>query len=813
MNDSCSLAAACVIAVGAAACSGVGPAGWIQVDLQPAAAPDTTATPPALSAFQVTVSWPGGAVATLSCPSDTPGAPGSVKCATSGFALRMADGAAVLRVRAVGYAFAAADVSAEAGPDAATASGAPRRAVVPLHPLPPAQNTADYATRLDGDGCLDALQELAIAIPTDAGLTRSVKFIIRGLTQRPTVYFQNTKRHPLHFDFAQRVLGIAGTADQFTADTQAADRDTITGTLIFHPSVAGRARGATPSVTAPWTLNFFPSDPITPEQVRLAHRLIEERLTCLAWDGPARRLVYLPAGTMKEDEAGATDRDFQRDGIGWMRYQDLFGAVALQALHPGVAYGTLKRMTPEQLASSVVSFRDILVLTRLPNELPLVGGTITEELQTPLAHVNVAARARGTPNLAYPAASNDTAIDTLIGKLVRFEVKDGAYSLREATLAEAEAFWASRTHERFVPTFDSSFTGIPSFAELGFADSVRVGAKAANLAELSRILSSRGQAPDKGLGVPFHYYESFMAASQTSTQLCEAAERACVSSGRDVAACGRARGLCAAEGKSVSTSAPESFAALVDRVLRNAAFSQDTALRDAFLAILRHMIEQTPVEPGFGALLDRRIAEVFGTAKVKVRSSTNAEDLLNFSGAGLYNSFGAHATGVDAASKVVTKVFASVWTFRAFEERSFWNIDHQAVRMGCVINQAFTDELANGVLITENVADPSVYGMYANVQRGEVSVTNPTNGALPEIFSILPDAMYAVARQRFSSLSPGASLLSPPEVTSLYQAGDLARTHFSRLYGRNIILEMEFKLTPEHVVVFKQARPYTTVSP
>jgi phosphoenolpyruvate synthase/pyruvate phosphate dikinase len=343
-------------------------------------------------------------------------------------------------------------------------------------------------------------------------------------------------------------------------------------------------------------------------------------------------------------------------------------------------------------------------------------------------------------------------------------------------------------------------------------DSVRVGAKAANLAEMSRIpaLASRGQALEKGLGVPFHYYESYMAQSQSSLPLCEAAERACASSGRDLAACGRARGLCAPEG---GTSAPESFAALVDRVLRDASFRQDTSLRDAFLAVLRSMIEQTPVDPAFGVLLDRRVAEVFGAAKVKLRSSTNAEDLPSFSGAGLYNSYGAHASGGDAASKVVTKVFASVWTFRAFEERSFWNIDHQAVRMGCAINQAFTDEIANGVLITENIADPSVYGMYANVQKGEVSVTNPTNGALPEIFSILPDALYAVSRQRFSSLSPEVPLLSHAEVASLYEAGDLVRTHFSRLYGRSVILEVEFKLTPEHVIVFKQARPYATVSP
>jgi hypothetical protein len=256
-------------------------------------------------------------------------------------------------------------------------------------------------------------------------------------------------------------------------------------------------------------------------------------------------------------------------------------------------------------------------------------------------------------------------------------------------------------------------------------------------------------------------------------------------------------------------SGPETFTDLVARVLADPSFQQDTVLRDAVLGNVRYLVEHTAVDGAFGALLDARIAALFGTATVRIRSSTNSEDLPRFSGAGLYDSFSAHATGSDAGSRVVAKVFASVWNFRAYEERAFWNIDHRAVRMGCAINQAFTDELANGVLITENIADSKVAGMYVNVQQGEEAVTNPTGGALPEIFAILSDTGYDVARQRFSSLSPGTPLLSNAEIASLFQAGDLARQHFSTLYGRPVILDIEFKLTPEHVIVLKQARPYT----
>lgn len=767
--------------------------GWGSVHVKP---DDATATP----AFHLTVAPKEGPVATLSCPRASDDGEAPLRCTKDGFDVATSLGKFALTVRSHGFEFLTTTLTAQDADGAALV----------LEPLAEPENTEDYATRLDGEDCLGDLEALALSIVTDAGSTRSVKFFIRALDTDPEVYFQNTRKHPLHFDFAQRVLGVEGTADQFAADTYAeAGRTQMAGTLVFYPSFSGSARAATPLLEAPWTLNFFPADPLTPEQVRLAHRLIEERLGCLRWSGSSRRLVYLPASSSKEAEAAEDDRAFEQAGIGWMSHGDLFGDVPLQTLNPGLAYGTLKRVTPEELVSSVVSFRDILLLTRLPNELPLVGGTISEELQTPLAHVNVAARSRGTPNLAYPEAFADSQITSLIGRLVRFEVKQGSYSLQAATLAEAEDFWNSRTPERFVPSSDVAFTGIPSFEEVGFDDAVRVGAKAANLAELSHVLGEN--APGEGLAVPFHYYDAFMTESRTSPELCDDAERDCIASGRDAMACEGARTLCFPD---PGVEDAESFADFVTRLLETPSFNEDTSLRDAVLANLRTLIERTPVNAEFGALLDDRVAEVFQTAKVRLRSSTNSEDLETFSGAGLYNSYSANGSA-PAPSQVVNKVFASVWNFRAFEERAYWNIDHAAVRMGCAINEAFTDELANGVLITENIADPSIYGMYVNVQLGELSVTNPASGILPEVFSILGDTNHEVSRQRFSTLSPNMPILSETEVESLYRAGDLARRHFSQLYGRGVgqlILDIEFKLTQERTIVFKQARPYTAAS-
>jgi pyruvate, water dikinase len=744
-------------------------------------------------AFQVTIAR-GAAVSTLVCPE--PLAPSSTeRCAGDGFELSQVTTGTEVTVRSTGYGFVTSVV-------------APGRDVtLELTPLPPAEATPDYATGFGRDACLEALAALALPLSTDLGESRSVKFYVADLQTAPRVYFQNTKRHPLHYDFASRVLGVAETATEFAQNTYSGEgRTAMAGTLTYYPGVSSARAPDGTLVDAPWTLNFFTSDDLTPEQVRLAHRLVEERIACLAWHGRERRLVYLPAGDVQERQAAEDAEGFQRRGVVSIRHSDFYAGVTLQALNPGVAFGTLKVMTPEALARTPVSYRDLLLLTRLPNELPVVAGTITEEFQTPLAHVNVAARTRGTPNLAHPGASEDPAIAPLIDSLVRFEVGAGDFSIRGATLEEAQEFWTERRPNRFVPMFDSSFLGVPSWDELVFSDSLRVGVKAANLAELSRALGAN--APGKGLAVPFHYFEAHMTGSRTSGALCDAAATDCSRSGPDEAACAFARDLCLPP-----RAESESLTDYVARVLEDATFVEDTAKRDAVLANLRYFVEHSPLDAEFAALLDARVAEVFQDARVKLRSSTNSEDLPNFSGAGLYESFGARASGKEAASRVITKVFASVWSFRAFEERSFWNIDHRAVRMGCVINEAFTDELANGVLVTANIADPSVYGMYVNVQQGEQSVTNPTDGALPETFSIVDGpAGPEVVRQRFSSLSPDQPVLAGDEIAALYRAAAKARSHFEPLYDLGpgqLILEMEFKLTPAHEIVFKQARPYT----
>ncbi|MBN1944611.1 MAG: hypothetical protein JW797_03000 [Bradymonadales bacterium] len=677
-----------------------------------------------------------------------------------------------------------------------------------LERLDPFAWTEDYCTGFGAETGLEQFLDFSVITPTEMGEAAALKFYIEDLDGQPAVYFQNTRRHFLHYGFVRNVLGRPYSLEQYESQTyHGEDRIAMAGTLVLYPDLVAHSGACQDEVLSPLTIEYFPRDDLSPRQAVLAYRLLEERMLFVPLAGPEHRLFYVPATTIHDQALRQDLRRFQAAGALWLYREELYGGMTLQLLNPGTAYGTLRLMTPEQLAVSPVSFQDVLVLTRLPNDLPLVGGTITEELQTPLAHVNVAARARGTPNMALIGASTDQRVAPYLGRLVRFQVTPLTFTLEETTLDQAQLYWDSLIpDEPTVPPANVEQPGLWDLEDLSFADSLFVGAKAANLAELFQLL---GELVPDGFAVPFHYYDRFLDTPLFPASLCPDAMDDCLDEGRSLAACQSACELCQR-----SAGQGQTLRQTVDRLLDDEGFNSDSALREACLDGLRYLFHHIPVDADFARLLDERVQSQFGNQTVRLRSSTNAEDLENFSGAGLYRSVSSSLDSDDPPSSRIRRVWASVWNWQAFEERSFWNIDHRAVRMGVAVHRAFPDEVANGVIITRNLADPVVPdGFYVNVQLGEVSVTNPANGALPEVFSIIPGAgSVQIVRQRYSSLSPDEPIMTNPEIAQLYQAVSQVQNRFAVLYRTNpfdLVLDLEFKLDgPARQLIIKQVRPY-----
>jgi pyruvate, water dikinase len=761
--------------------------------------------------FQVTFSWGDDGLARATC--DGPdGTNAEVVCTDAGATLKAGPAAVHVVVKAPGLATVEAEPSVRfvhaPVQDGRCDNDAWQADIeLTLAALPAFVRTTDYATGFSAAPGLADFASLAADSITEAGATFVVKFFIADIKGCPTVYFQNTRLHPLHYEFFRAVLRGAMSMSQYETVTYfGEDRENLAGALIFYPERRVPSAAWQMELQSPLTIEFFPSDNLSPELARLAYRLLEERLLFVSLAGDLHRLAYMPATDAREAELVAREREFARSTSLWLGRAEIYGNVTVQYLNPGKACGTLRRLTPEDLATTPLSYRDVVILTRLPNELPLVGGTISEELQTPLAHVNVAARARGTPNIALLGAATDPRVAPFLDKLVCFEVDRSSFELYEVALAEAQAFWATRIPPTpFVPQADLTATGLFDFATIGFSDAVKVGVKAANLAELRKIL---GDTIPDGFAVPFHYYDDFMKTTVVAAAVCADAQNDCLVEGRATGPCQTATDLCglaATDGLTLDD--------YLGGLLVEPEFVSDTLTREATLDGLRYLIDHAAVDTAFAAELDAKVEALVGTAKVRLRSSTNAEDLEQFSGAGLYESFSAQVGTDHAPSLRIGKVWASTFTRAAFEERAYWNIDQHATKMGVAVHHSFPDEVANGVIITQSIADPAVTGFYVNVQVGEVSVTNPTDGVLPEIFTIVPvGGTVAVVRDRFSSLSPDAPIMTDAEIRELYVDAALARDHFAVLYGADLqtfALDLEFKLIPpERKLIIKQARPY-----
>jgi phosphoenolpyruvate synthase/pyruvate phosphate dikinase len=181
----------------------------------------------------------------------------------------------------------------------------------------------------------------------------------------------------------------------------------------------------------------------------------------------------------------------------------------------------------------------------------------------------------------------------------------------------------------------------------------------------------------------------------------------------------------------------------------------------------------------------------------------------------LYDSF-THRPDEGELSKTVKQVWASLWNFRAYDERDFHRIDHLSAAMGVLVHPNFDDEIANGVAVTKNPYDPNWPGFYVNVQVGESLVTNPDPSATPDellISAIGEHGEYETQHIRHSTLTQdGKPVLSAEQVATLTTALETIQERFKVVYEKQgddgFAMDVEFKFGAGGGLVVKQARPW-----
>ncbi|MCB1097800.1 MAG: hypothetical protein KDN22_19665 [Verrucomicrobiae bacterium] len=551
----------------------------------------------------------------------------------------------------------------------------------------------------------------------------------------------------------QNFLLTPFNAETYFSNSQ---RKNVAGSLIAHDSyVAPDGRAGI------YTMEFWPTDPVEFRFVEKAYHALTTAMPFVD-----SQVVYHPASETQRAIFNAESEQFKASYVRSISTQELFGNVTYTAMNMGVGYGLLRVAN----AGETLTARDLVIFRSLPNDLTHVAGIITEIPQTPLSHVNLKAIQNNTPNAYIKDAETAPNIAPLIGKYVRYEVTADGYQIREATQQEVDEFLEElRPSEPQYATRDLSVTTIKPLDDLVLDSVSSFGAKASNLAELRRMLPS--DMTPNGYGVPFYFYDSFMKEN--------------------------------------------GFYEMAQTMINAADFKTDPAIREARLKEFRSKIK-SGTAPQWMMDAAAALQDSFppGTG-IRCRSSTNNEDLEDFNGAGLYESY-THHPDEGHLIKTLRQVWAGMWTYRAFEERDFYRIDHFTAAMGVLVHPNYTDEQANGVAVTKNIIDPSWPGIYVNVQIGEDLVTNPEEESIPEEFLIAqlnPDdwSAYEIQYVRFSNRIPSTErVLTADQAKELALRLSIVQAKFRSLYKApsGFAMEVEFKITAEGNLIIKQARPW-----
>lgn len=406
-----------------------------------------------------------------------------------------------------------------------------------------------------------------------------------------------------------------------------------------------------------WAFEFWEGDLITADQIKLASDVISRSFFAF---------VAFKPNSIRQDEASAgiagLQRVLQTDISSEQEYQPLNLARGLGRIH----------VIPRIDDHVEIGFNEILVLDEVPVQLPPVAGIITNKPSTPLSHINLLAKGWGIPN-AYIKNAVEL-FKQYDGWWVAFETRRDSYSIKRADLDQLKDYQkrlAGRL-DLMKPRYDLSERRLLGLEGQRARLAIAYGGKSANLGELMH-----GRLPGiivpNGFTIPFYYYDEFIKENGLDDQI---------------------------------------YAMMNDQ-----RFVHDPAYRRERLAAMRGRIQGGKINTRLRERVLQLVARNFPAKGVFVRSSSNSEDLPNFSGAGLYTTV-PNAQGPAQIIEAIKTVWASLWNFEAYEARERAGVDHSKIFMAVLIQEGINSE-SSGVMITTDPFDKdNKNAIYISAKRG-----------------------------------------------------------------------------------------------
>ena len=406
-----------------------------------------------------------------------------------------------------------------------------------------------------------------------------------------------------------------------------------------------------------WTFEFWEGDLIPADQIELTYEVINKTFF---------QPVAFKPNSLRQEEATRSLAAMQR-----VLQSDIAKEQAYQALNIAKGMGRI-HIIPKLDDHVEIGSNEILVLDEVPVQLPPVAGIITSQPSTPLSHINLLAKGWGIPN-AYIKNAKELfkQYDTW---WVSFETLREKYTIKRADMNQLREYQRRQAERLDVmkPRYNLSETRLLSLAEQRAASSLAFGGKSANLGE---VLNARlpGIVVPSGFTIPFYYYDEFIKQNKLDD--------------------------------------------VIFGLLNDQKFVHDPAYRREQLVQLRQKIESAEFDPELRKMVLETVAREYAGKGLFVRSSSNSEDLPNFSGAGLYTTV-PNVRGDQQLIDAIRKVWASLWNFEAYEARERAGVDHSKIFMAVLLQEGINSE-SSGVMISTDPFDNENKGViYISAKRG-----------------------------------------------------------------------------------------------
>jgi hypothetical protein len=441
-----------------------------------------------------------------------------------------------------------------------------------------------------------------------------------------------------------------------------------------------------------WTFEFWEGDLIPAEQIQLTYEVINK-----SFFTP----VAFKPNSLRQDEASQSLPGIQR-----VLQSDIQKEQAYQALN--IAKGLGRIHIIQKLDDHVeIGFNEILVLDEVPVQLPPVAGIITSQPSTPLSHINLLAKGWGIPN-AYIKNAKEL-FKQYDGWWVSFETLREKYTIKRADMDQLREYQRRQAQRLDVmkPRSDLNETRLLDLAQQRARSSLAFGGKSANLGEVATARLPSIEVPP-GFTIPFHYYDEFIKRNKLDD--------------------------------------------VIFGLLNDQKFVHDPAYRREQLVLLRKKIESAEFDPALRDKVLQKVAREYAGKGLFVRSSSNSEDLPNFSGAGLYTTV-PNVRGDQELIDAIKKVWASLWNFEAYEARERASVDHSKIYMAVLLQEGINSE-SSGVMITADPFDRENSGViYISAKRGlGIKVVEGQRIAEQIIFRPRTNAIQVLTRSAEDSL-------------------------------------------------------------